>query len=514
MLTNMLSLLALLAGIAIAQCPDYLDYSTLKHYPYSGGVHNISYQRPDPACRTFNLSLLEDQVLPNLMHAAPDPDLFRLFLNAYPNTLDTAVRWKGYAADSPDEELTFLVTGDIDAMWLRDSSNQMQSYLPLLTANSSVDSLASLFRGVINLQARYLLTSPYCNAFQPPIESGIAPAKNPSASQDVVFPTYDNSSVFECKYELDSLAAFLQISSDYYNATGDITFFAKHHWVEAINNVFRIFESLLSASTYDADGRVQKSDYTFTRVSNRATETLANDGLGNPYRGGVGLLRSAFRPSDDATIYQYLIPANMMLAHYLEATVPIMLALNDSTGAVTCQRMTQLACTIRQGIEEHGIVTIDGKRVYAYEVDGYGSANIMDDANIPSLLSAPFLGYLDANDEVYQNTRSLLLSDRNPYFMRGPVVSAIGGPHNGPGYAWPMASIVRILTSDNDTEITEQLAMILNSTDGLGLIHESINISNQTDYTRPWFSWANGLFGQMILDLHDRKPQILTQSFQ
>jgi meiotically up-regulated gene 157 (Mug157) protein len=397
------------------------------------------------------------------------------------------------------------VTGDINAMWLRDSSNQMRSYLPLLTPNSSVDSLASLFRGVINLQARYLLTSPYCNAFQPPVESGITPAKNPSASEDHVFPTYDNSSVFECKYELDSLAAFLQISSDYYNATGDATFF---------NHLFQVFETLSAASTYDSDGHVQNSSYTFTRVSDRATETLANDGLGNPYRGGTGLLRSAFRPSDDATIYQYLIPANMMLSHYLEATAAIMLVLNVTTCAVTPAHMTQLAATIRQGIEEHGIVTVGGKQIYAYEVDGYGSANIMDDANIPSLLSAPFLGYLDVNDEVYQNTRALLLSDRNPYFMRGPVISAVGGPHNGPGYAWPMASIVRILTSDNDTEITEQLAMILNSTDGLGLIHESVNTFNQTDYTRPWFSWANGLFGQMVLDLYDRKPQILAQSFQ
>ncbi|KAI5206938.1 glycoside hydrolase family 125 protein [Aureobasidium subglaciale EXF-2481] len=510
----MLTFVALLFGIATAQCPDYLDYSTVKHYPYSGGSHNISYQRPDPACRTFNLSLLNDVVIFDVMRAVPDLDLFRLFINAYPNTLDTAVRWKGYATDSPDEELTFLVTGDIDAMWLRDSSNQMHSYLPLLTANSSADSLASLFRGVINLQARYLLTSPYCNAFQPPIESGIAPANNPSASQDVVFPTYDNTSVFECKYELDSLAAFLQISADYYNATGDINFFAKHHWIETINHVYQVFDSLYFASTYDTDGQVKQPDYSFTRMSNRATETLANDGLGNPFKGGIGLFRSAFRPSDDATIYQYLIPANMMLAHYLEATAPILLALNASSSAITSAHMTQLAAVIRQGIEEHGIVTVDGKQVYAYEVDGYGSANIMDDANIPSLLSAPLIGYLDANDEVYQNTRSLLLSDRNPYFMQGPVISAIGGPHNGPGYAWPMASIVRILTSDNDTEITEQLAMILSSTNELGLIHESINASNQTDYTRPWFSWANGLFGQMILELCDRKPHVLAQSFQ
>ena len=188
-----------------------------------------------------------------------------------------------------------------NAMWLRDSANQMQSYLPLLNASSSNNSIASLYRGVINLHSRYLLTSPYCNSFQPPVESGIAPATNGAASGDVVVPAYNDSFVFECKYELDSLAAFLEVSSNYYNATQDISFFQKYQWTNAVNAVLNVAEAMMTP-TYADDGSVNQSPYTFTRQTNRASETLENNGLGNPVQNGTGLIRSAFRPSDDATI--------------------------------------------------------------------------------------------------------------------------------------------------------------------------------------------------------------------
>ena len=193
--SRQLSVIASVVAVASAQCPYYLDYAEVPHGPYSSGRYNLSYQRPDPACRTFTSSVVEDAIT-RVKGDISDPDLRRLFENTYPNTLDTAIRWKGTAARS-DEELTFVITGDINAMWLRDSANQMQSYLPLLEASSSSDSIASLYRGVINLQARYLLTSPYCNSFQPPVESGIEPAPNPSASDDTVVPPYNNQSVFE-----------------------------------------------------------------------------------------------------------------------------------------------------------------------------------------------------------------------------------------------------------------------------------------------------------------------------
>jgi meiotically up-regulated gene 157 (Mug157) protein len=498
--------------LASAQCPEYIDYAKQVHEPLSSGKYKLAYQRPTEECRTFKSQGLEDTVS-RMQSVIKDPDLARLFQNAYPNTLDTAIKWKGYAADNAQEELTFIITGDINAMWLRDSSNQLQSYLPILNASSDANSIASLYRGVINLQARYLLTAPYCNAFQPPVESGIAPSENDAGSQDTVFPPYSNSSVFECKYELDSLAAFLQISTDYYNATGDLDVFSKFKWVQAVKEVLKVAQNM-TTPTYGPDGAVLDSPYTYIRYTTRATETFSNDGLGNPVANGTGLIRSGFRPSDDSTIFQFYIPSNMMFSAYLASAAQIMSKLNTSDSASLAQQMSAMSSSLRDSIETHGTVNHPkyGK-IYAFEVDGFGSSNIMDDANIPSLLSAPFLGYR-IDPDTYANTRSLVLSASNSYFMRGPVINAIGGPHQGPGMAWPMASIMRILTTEDNDEIVNELRQIVSSTDGLGLIHESVNSFNVSDWTRQWFSWANGLFGQMILDLEDRKPEILGTNFQ
>ena len=278
-------------------------------------------------------------------------------------------------------------------MWLRDSANQMQSYLALLnndtnTSDSSNDTIASLYRGVINLQSRYLLSDPYCNSFQPPSESGLPPSVNSAATMDVVTPSYSNTTVYECKYELDSLAAFLEISTDYYTATNDLVFFSKYNWVSAVQAVLNTAQSM-TIPTYAPNGSVNTLPYTFQRLTTTAEDTLDNKGTGNPIQNGTGLIRSAFRPSDDACIYEFLIPANMMFAHYLNTTSAILTAMSDATTSLA-NEMTALSASLTSSIAEHGIISdpVHGD-IYAYEIDGYGGTNVMDDANIPSLLSAP-----------------------------------------------------------------------------------------------------------------------------
>ncbi|KAL9577330.1 MAG: hypothetical protein Q9212_006430 [Teloschistes hypoglaucus] len=219
--------------------------------------------RPVEKCRKFQSAVLEETIA-RLHKKIADPDLFRLFENAYPNTLDTAVLWTGFAWENgststfTDEDLAFVITGDINAMWLRDSANQILSYLPLLEPSNSTQSIAALFRGIINLHSRYIKISPYCHAFQPPPESKIPIGTNYAYHRNVVKPPYDAQRTYDCKWELDSLASFLQISSEYYNSTGDMGPFIKYRWAEAVGVILDAVEAMRTA-TYTPDGECESA---------------------------------------------------------------------------------------------------------------------------------------------------------------------------------------------------------------------------------------------------------------
>jgi len=359
-----------------AECPRYTTTSYRRDSPpFSAGVHKLPSMRPSPECRTFHSPEVE-AAIDEMRKLVKDPDLFRLFENTWPNTLDTTIAWKGVSAEDPSEELAFITTGDINAMWLRDSANQLQSYMPVLRYDPSPDSLASVFRGAINLQGRYIRTSPYCNAFQPPTEAvadGLEVEHNGWASRDVVSPSYNLQVVFECKYELDSLAAFLQLSHDYYSSTRDSEFFRRTRWVDTVDAIIGATSQLLEG-TYSADGKVLRSAFSFSRTSDSASETVSNRGVGAPVKTGTGLVRSFFRPSDDSCTFQLFIPANMMFSRYLEACARIMGEIDlDKAG-----KMKEFAASIRRGIEKYGRVKHpDYGVMYAYEVDGFGSQALM-----------------------------------------------------------------------------------------------------------------------------------------
>jgi len=517
--------------------------------PMSGGKRKFPYVRPPPECRTFNLPSLES-LIARMKTVIKDPDLFRLFENSYPNTLDTMIKWRGYAVTrdeasgeekETDEELTYVITGDIDAMWLRDSASQIYSYLPLLEKSDSPSSLASLWRGLVNAHARYIIISPYCHSFQPPPESGIPPTHNGAYSQNHPMPAYNPQLVFDCKWELDSLASFLQVSAAYHQRTGDAAFFGKHNWVDAVEAAVDA-AGAMRLGTYADDGKVQASAWTFTGWTNRGSETLTNDGLGNPSRAN-GMVRTAFRPSDDACIYQFLTPANMMFAKYLEEASHVMEQLKAANpkAANLTKAMRALAAGIREGVDRDAVVPHrDFGDIFAYEVDGFGGANLMDDANIPSLLAMPLFNYSGNAGaapagkggkggkrdyaEIYQNTRRFVLSPANPYYSKGPALAAVGGPHLGPGKGWPMAAVVAAMTAfdpvagvgDVEGAVEEQLRMVLDSTAGSGVMHESVNAWDEHDWTRAWFGWANGLFGELILRMekHEAGRALLAKSWQ
>ncbi|KAG9251836.1 uncharacterized protein F5Z01DRAFT_252953 [Emericellopsis atlantica] len=498
-------------------CPDYVTYSAHSHNPLSKGPLALPFQRPEERCRTFHSDAIE-KVIEDMTSRIEDPDLARLFENTFPSTTDTTVkfhtkgaeetgffRMAGFKAFGDDGAWqgpqSFIITGDIIAEWLRDSTNQLRPYHALAGKDPAIH---TLLLGAINTQAEYVIESPYCNAFQPPPISKLPISNN--GQQDVVHPAYEPESVFECKYELDSLAHFLALANDFYDHTGS-TEFLHNRWLLALETLLQVLKHQ-SQPTFDPEtGRLMWNEYTFQRKTDIGTETLNLKGMGNPLNAGTGLIRSAFRPSDDATILGFFIPANAQMSTEMQRTAAI---LTEAGKTKLADKLNKWSKQIREGIMEHAVVEHKkyGK-VFAYEVDGYGSNIMMDDANYPSLLALPVMGFVEASDPIYQNTRKMILEQEgNPYFLKGKDFKGIGGPHIGLKNAWPMSLLMQAQTSDDDAEIKECLRLVLSSSK-LGLIHESIDVTHASQYTRSWFAWANGVFAVTMLDLAKRKPHLV-----
>ncbi|KAJ0354723.1 hypothetical protein COL154_011651 [Colletotrichum chrysophilum] len=423
-----------LTGEDRGACPNYEQYSTHPHKPLSEGPLGLPYQRPDPRCRTFHSEAIE-KVIQDVTSRMKDPDLARLFENAFPSTTDTTVKFHTDGTDTRFVDLngrslrdegkwegpqSFVITGDIIAEWLRDSTNQLSPYQALAKKDPAI---FKLILGAINTQSEYVIESPYCNAFQPPPIANLQPSHN--GQDDTVHPVYEPSFVFECKYELDSLAHFLALGNDFYEHT-DSKDFLTPRWYLALETVLDVLEQQSHPTFDSATGQYQRNEYTFQRKTDLGTETLNLKGVGNPLNNGTGLVRSAFRPSDDATILGFFIPANAMMAVELKRTAEVLKAAGKD---VLAQEVAKWSQTITDGVWEHGVVKHKKYGdVFAYEVDGYGSSILMDDANYPSLLALPLMGFLPPEDRTYQNTRKMLLEKTgNPYYLEGRAFHGIGG---------------------------------------------------------------------------------------
>jgi meiotically up-regulated gene 157 (Mug157) protein len=441
----------------------------------------LADRRPTPADRRFRSEAVE-ALLAQTKARIGDPTLAAIFANCYPNTLDTTVT-VGSFEGKPD---TTVITGDIAAMWLRDSSAQVWPYLPLASRD---EPLRRLLEGVIRRQTRCLLIDTYANAFMADLDA-------PPLPWSVHDQTEMRQGVGERKYELDSLCYPVRLAHGYWRQTGDTRPFDAA-WRQAMR---RVVETMRVQQRKQGDG-----PYRFLRRSELSTESLQLDGLGNPVK-PVGLIASAFRPSDDACIFQFPVASNLFAVTSLRQLA--MMAAKILHDDALATEATALADEVALALRRYGIAQTVAGSIWAYEVDGFGSQLLMDDANAPGLLSLPYLA--SSPDAVlYARTRAFVWSRRNPWFFQGSAGEGIGGPHKGVDMIWPMSQILYALTSDSETEICRALAMLKGAAASTGFMHESYFKDDASRYTRSWFAWANTLFGELIVKLAATRPALL-----
>ena len=433
-------------------------------------------RRPLEKDRLFVSEVVEKKVA-EVASQLTGPKLAWMFVNCFPNTLDTTVHFDKDGNEGRGD--TFIYTGDIAAMWLRDSGAQVWPYLPYASED---ENLRKMIAGTILRQFKLICVDPYANAFNDgPTGAG--------ARSDVTGKKI-SPEVFERKWEIDSHCYPIRLAYNYWKTTGDASVFGPE-WLQAIKLTLKTFKEQQRKDGF--------GPYYFLRVTDRQLDTKCCIGRGNPTK-ACGLIASAFRPSDDATTFEYLVPSNFFAVQSLRQAAEILNTVNSQDALA--RECDDLADEVADALRRHAVVKHPKfGRIYAYEVDGFGNAFMMDDANIPSLLSLPYLGSVSAKDPIYKNTRKFVLSEWNPYFFKGEAGEGIGGPHIGLEVIWPMSIIMRAFTATDDEEIRMCVEMLMNTDAGTGFIHESFYKDDATDFTREWFAWQNSLFGELIVHL-------------
>ena len=456
------------AGLVLSRIPAFAD-TTHPVVRVAEGKRNFKSQAIESAIK-------------ELQSKVKDKELGWLFNNCFPNTLDTTVTYQ-MKNGKPD---TYVITGDIDAMWLRDSSAQVWPYLAFVKKDKA---LQQLICGVINRQTDCVLLDPYANAFYDD-PAKISPWKNDLTEM--------KPGVHERRWEIDSVCYTIRLAHGYWQATGDkAPFDAK--WKQAV--------TLILNTLKDQQRKNSNGLYHYQRVDKWHPEGSPANPYGPPMK-PVGLICSAFRPSDDVTKYSFHIPSNFFAVASMRKAAKMVTEITGDKALAA--EFTALANEVETALNAYAVYEHkDYGKIYAYEINGLGDYNIMDDANIPSLLSLPYLDAMPNTDPIYQNTRRAMLSNANPYFCKGTVGDGIGGPHAGKDMIWPLGIITRGMTSLDDKEIKQCIELLKKSNAGTGFIHEAFNKDDPSKFTRKWFAWANTLFGEFIWETYKNKRYLL-----
>ncbi len=455
----------------------------INQFSFAQSSGNFPEVRWPEAQRHFKSQAIEDAIK-TFQSKVKNKELGWLFNNCFPNTLDTTV----FYSEKNGKPDTYVITGDIDAMWLRDSSAQVFPYLPFTKQD---EKLHKLIAGVINKQVHFILKDPYANAFYND-ENKVGEWKETDITK--MLP-----GVHERKWEIDSLCYPIRLAYQFWKETGDTSPFDAD-WKQSIALTLKTFK--------EQQRKDSLGPYTFQRKTSWATDGVPMSGYGYPVKPN-GLICSMFRPSDDATIWAYLIPSNYFaVASLLQASEMVSTILKDAKLAAA---LTALANEVSAALKKEAITTHPtAGNIYAFEVNGYGSYNLMDDANVPSLLAMPYLGAMPATDSIYQNTRRFVWSQQNPFFFKGKAAEGIGGPHIGLDYIWPMSITMKALTSQNDAEIKQCIQVLQKTHGGTGFMHESFHKDNAAKFTRKWFAWSNTLFGELVWKTFNERPHLLS----
>lgn len=441
---------------------------------------NFPSRRPAVSERKFTSEAVEAKIA-EVSEKIADPELRWLFANCFPNTLDTTI----FYHEKDGKPDTYVITGDIDAMWLRDSTAQVGPYIPLAKHD---EKLRKMIAGVVRRQARCIILDPYANAFfdDPNRESEWA------TDYTVMHP-----GVHECKWEIDSLCYHLRLAHMYWKATGDTSPFDAE-WEHAAGLIVQTFK--------EQQRKHGPGPYSFLRGGPKpAPDDPAI--YGKPVK-PIGLICSRFRPSDDETDYQFLIPSNFFAVASLRHMAEILNTVCHKPEAA--HEATALANEVEHALREHAYVEHPkyGK-TFAYEIDGFGhTSSVVEDPNVPNLLSLPYLEACRVNDPVYQATRRFVWSPDNPWFFHGKY-EGLGSPHTGPDMIWPIGTVMLGLTSTSEKEMAECVATLKATHGGKGFMHESFDKNDPTHFSRSWFAWANTLFGEFIIHLADKHPHLL-----